>query len=413
MFAPKVTKPQTKAAESPIGKLTPQHSMFAGHRLGHNPVEQMLFLQRTIGMAQRATNLTENEPHGHNGREPEGPAREAPFASWDFSKVPVFPPGRTDQSRARSPLTAAPPLAAAIQAKLAIGRVDDPLEHEADRVADQVMRMPGPPVRQPRISRMSTADAEKAQAKSDRGDLGGTDATAAVRSTPRSPGRPLDGQTRLYFEPRFGADFSKVRVHDDDGAVQSARNADALAYTVGKDVVFGAGGFAPGTAAGRRLLAHELAHVVQQDGALPTIMRAPKTPAPAPTPLTLPVEGVDMPWIGRGADLDSSLLGYLRDDQYFWNEYLARWPEQLNPSNRTLIANNHAPIVNSTWLKYHPQHGAYVGDELHHHHVGQGSRCVPLPERLHRAYTVFHPQRRTVGSPSRPAPTGGESALPP
>lgn len=81
-----------------------------------------------------------------------------------------------------------------------------------------------------------------------------------------SPGQPLDSATRAFMEPRFGHDFGEVRVHADTKAARSARAVDALAYTLGSDVVFGAGLYAPGTAEGRRLLAHELTHVVQQGG---------------------------------------------------------------------------------------------------------------------------------------------------
>jgi outer membrane protein OmpA-like peptidoglycan-associated protein len=85
-----------------------------------------------------------------------------------------------------------------------------------------------------------------------------------VHEVLRSPGKPLDGQGRSFFEPRFGHDFSQVRVHADEKAAESARDVNALAYTVGHDLVFGKGLFAPATNSGRRLLAHELAHVVQQ-----------------------------------------------------------------------------------------------------------------------------------------------------
>jgi hypothetical protein len=80
----------------------------------------------------------------------------------------------------------------------------------------------------------------------------------------RSSGQPLDAATRAFFEPRFAHDFSHVRVHTDAKAAESARAVNALAYTVGRDVVFGAGEFAPSTYNGRRLLAHELAHTIQQ-----------------------------------------------------------------------------------------------------------------------------------------------------
>jgi peptidoglycan hydrolase-like protein with peptidoglycan-binding domain len=85
-----------------------------------------------------------------------------------------------------------------------------------------------------------------------------------VHDVLRSSGQPLDAETRAFMEPRFGHDFSGVRIHTDAQAGESARTVNALAYTVGRDVVFGAGQLAPGTTAGNRLLAHELAHVVQQ-----------------------------------------------------------------------------------------------------------------------------------------------------
>jgi hypothetical protein len=83
----------------------------------------------------------------------------------------------------------------------------------------------------------------------------------------RSPGQPLDSATRAFFEPRFGHDFSGVQVHTDARAAESAKAVNALAYTVGSDVVFGAGQYAPDTSGGRSLIGHELTHVVQQRGA--------------------------------------------------------------------------------------------------------------------------------------------------
>jgi hypothetical protein len=92
---------------------------------------------------------------------------------------------------------------------------------------------------------------------------------------PGSPGRPLDPATRAFMEPRFGHDFSRVRVHADALAAESAAAMEAAAYTVGHDVVFGAGQYAPETSRGRSLLAHELAHVVNP--ALGWLSRSPDT----------------------------------------------------------------------------------------------------------------------------------------
>jgi hypothetical protein len=85
----------------------------------------------------------------------------------------------------------------------------------------------------------------------------------------RSGGQPLSQSLRNFFEPRFGYDFSQVRVHTDAQAAESARTLSARALTVGHDVVFGAGQYAPETTAGQRLLAHELTHAVQQNVSKP------------------------------------------------------------------------------------------------------------------------------------------------
>jgi outer membrane protein OmpA-like peptidoglycan-associated protein len=87
-----------------------------------------------------------------------------------------------------------------------------------------------------------------------------------VHEVLRSPGQPLDAQTRNFFEPRFGRSFNNVRVHADESSEKSARAINAEAYTVGNQIVFDSGRFAPGTAHGKKLLAHELAHVSQQSG---------------------------------------------------------------------------------------------------------------------------------------------------
>jgi len=91
---------------------------------------------------------------------------------------------------------------------------------------------------------------------------------AVVHEVLSSPGQPLDPATRAFMEPRFGHDFSRVRVHADNRAAESARAVNALAYAVGRDVVFDSGQYTPHSPTGRKLIAHELAHVVQQDGSV-------------------------------------------------------------------------------------------------------------------------------------------------
>ncbi|HEV7859431.1 MAG TPA: DUF4157 domain-containing protein [Pyrinomonadaceae bacterium] len=97
------------------------------------------------------------------------------------------------------------------------------------------------------------------------GEASATEAPPQVYQALRSPGLPLDPSSREFFESSFGGlDFSHVRLHTDSDAAQSAASVDALAYTVGSDVFFGGGQYAPETSAGQQLLAHELTHVVQQ-----------------------------------------------------------------------------------------------------------------------------------------------------
>jgi outer membrane protein OmpA-like peptidoglycan-associated protein len=160
-----------------------------------------------------------------------------------------------------------------LQTKLRINEPGDIYEQEADGVAEQVMRMPAseaPVAPAPvQISRKCAAceEQDKLQKKEAQTvqSIGG-EAPARVHEVLHSSGQPLDAATRAYFEPRFGRDFSRVRVHADTAAAQSAREVNAHAYTVGYNIVFGVGRFAPATQEGRRLIAHELTHVVQQSG---------------------------------------------------------------------------------------------------------------------------------------------------
>ena len=145
-----------------------------------------------------------------------------------------------------------------LQTNLVIGASNDPLEQEADRVADQVLAAQANPA-------VSHA-APKIQRDSQAADAATQDAPASVDRALASSGRPLDAPLRHDMEQRFGHDFSRVRIHADSAAEQSAREIKANAYTVGRDIAFGAGQFAPETQEGRRLIAHELTHVVQQSG---------------------------------------------------------------------------------------------------------------------------------------------------
>lgn len=147
-----------------------------------------------------------------------------------------------------------------LQTKLKVNEPGDVYEQEANRIADQLMAAPAhsvvsgaPPRRIQRFPGQSNGQVDVVP--------------ASVDQTLASGGRPLEPALRQDMEQRFGHDFSNVRVHTGAPARDSARSLHALAYTVGNDIVFGAGQYPATTRTERWLLAHELAHVIQQEGA--------------------------------------------------------------------------------------------------------------------------------------------------
>jgi hypothetical protein len=268
-------------SKTPESKRDNSVSQKQGTNLSHplrSPVNQILFLQRTIGnqAVQRLFKV------GGGQRSAVG--------------------GRT-------------------QAKLKIGQPGDIYEQEADRVAEQVMRMPEPQLRRqpeeeeeeeellqtkslakptpqllqrqaeeekkeeliqtkapseqitPLVQRQVEEEKEEEEILQTKKREGTTpEVTHAFESSInalKGGGQPLPESVHAYFEPRFGYDFTGVRVHTDAKAAESAQAVNAMAYTVGSDVVFGAQQYAPGTYAGNHLLAHELTHTVQQGSNVP------------------------------------------------------------------------------------------------------------------------------------------------
>jgi Domain of unknown function (DUF4157) len=147
---------------------------------------------------------------------------------------------------------------ASAPATVRVGRSDDTYEREADRAADRA-------VRYARTGSLSTAaPLARVQRRGAEGAPGPGEAPPAVHAVLAADGQPLEPRSRGVMESAFGHDFGRVRIHTDAAAAASARSVAAHAYTVGDHVVFAAGRFAPDSDRGLRLLAHELAHVVQQ-----------------------------------------------------------------------------------------------------------------------------------------------------
>jgi hypothetical protein len=164
-----------------------------------------------------------------------------------------------------------------LQPRLTINQPDDVYEREADAMADKVMRMPDhedmtQPFFRPRISSLQRkcAHCEEEEKNMQRKELNNEIATPAdgmegyVKQL-NNGGQSLSKQTRSFFEPRFGHDFSEVKVHTDPVAAKSAQSINALAYTSGSHIVFNDRQYSPGSTSGKKLLAHELTHVVQQN----------------------------------------------------------------------------------------------------------------------------------------------------
>lgn len=162
-----------------------------------------------------------------------------------------------------------------LQPKLSLGTPGDRYEQEADRVAEGATSAAPTKLRRSCSCGGTCSGCQAASHEGEKDHLrtkrvGGEAAhpsavPSIVHQVVGSPGSPLDHATRRDMEARLDHDFGEVRIHTDSNAAESARAVNSLAYTVGNDIVFGAGQYAPSTAVGRKLLAHELVHTMQQD----------------------------------------------------------------------------------------------------------------------------------------------------
>ncbi len=203
----------------------------------------------------------------------------APGVSWDIGRVAIT----------------APPRAVSPSIPIPIGRTDDPLERDAARAA---------------TTSAPTATGSPAATAGPSGRFAGT-APAEVAAVLRQPGRPLDASTRAAFGARFGFDFADVRVHDDSAAQRSAAAVHADAYTVGPHIVFGDRASVH-TGDGRRLLAHELTHVVQQARVGAMLQRQPRD---RPSDTAPPKKG---PGSTGSAFIPADLVSELTRDNETW-----------------------------------------------------------------------------------------------
>jgi hypothetical protein len=237
-----------------------QHTIAGGECSAcRNEQSTLLRSQRAFGPPSAPVAVQGNSPAQEHGTSFNSAFDRASRFGHDFSQIPIHSPA-----------------AGVIQTKLAINKSGDQYEQEADCISEQVMRMPEPQLQRacacggacPKCqTEQPGREHESLQTKRvQASDTGQIAAPPIVHEVLRSPGQSLDTATRAFMEQRFGHDFSRVRVHTGAAAEQSARDVNAHAYTMGQNIVFGSGRFAPGTHQGRWLIAHELTHVVQQKG---------------------------------------------------------------------------------------------------------------------------------------------------
>lgn len=159
------------------------------------------------------------------------------------------------------------------QAKMAVSQPGDEYEQEADQTAARIMNMSEPEIH----SKVETKEKRMTMPPRNRLTL------LHLESVVPGAGQPLPDPSRNFFEPRIGHDLSRVRIHTDDNAAESAKAMEAKAYTIGQNIVFDPGHYSPETYAGKRLIAHELSHVVQQDsGRITSLVQRAENPYQGP-----------------------------------------------------------------------------------------------------------------------------------
>jgi hypothetical protein len=178
------------------------------------------------------------------------------------------------------------------QPKHTVNQPNDIYEQEADAVADKVMRMPNPGYNDSSFFKPAPAivqrkcqhceEEEKVHRKeSTSAEVRGSNRLDSYVGSLGTSGQPLPESSRQFFEPRFGQDFSNVRLHTDSVAAKSAQSINALAYTTGNNIVFNSGQYSPDSDSGKKLMAHELTHVVQQKSAANGQIQRAMAPCPA------------------------------------------------------------------------------------------------------------------------------------
>jgi hypothetical protein len=240
VYAQKQNQPQQQVSPS----ITRSSAKFLAANYGVHPI---MHLQRTIRNQAVQRLLEANAEALELGSDAPATTR----FTHDFSRISVY--GKTPVK---------------LQAKLTVSTPGDLCEQEADAIADRVMRISDHLAslskhHQSPTKPVSVRLAPLVQTKSESGAAISNTLSNKISSL-RDGGSEMDGNTQAFMQSHFGTDFSHVRIHADGDAANMTRELGAYAFTVGRDIYFDAGKYAPETNAGKHLLAHELTHVIQQ-----------------------------------------------------------------------------------------------------------------------------------------------------
>ena len=326
--------------------------------------------------------------------------QRASHFNYDFSQVPPYPRQ-----------TVVP------QTKLTINQPGDAYEQEADQTAEVVMHMTD--------LEASVDDEEQAKnAPTHNESKGSPVRAAAIPGVPpavdtvvsNGEGQPLDTTTRAFVEPRFGHDFSQVRIHADKQAGESAQTLNALAYTVGQNVVFAPGQYQPATNTGQRLLAHELAHVLQQTGQ-PELRAASRLPMNLRSGVPNTIQAKDdaksdplADILPPGTNLQESKSLLL---DLFGKDALDRVVAEIrgNEAAKKLVRNSGAPAVLALVDTRNPKGLDPAGAEKKlttDKQLYERSRLAKRPEQAQEKSWLFQEKPPTQ---NKPAATGEESPI--
>jgi hypothetical protein len=272
------------------------------------------------------------------------------------------------------------------QPKLTINQPNDAYEVEADAMADKVMRMEMPsnglqlkPLPISSVQR-KCAHCEEEQ-KMQRKEMNGSETTADAGLESyvgglQSGGQTLSAEARSFYEPRFGYDFSNVKVHTDSIASKSAQSINALAYTSGSNIVFNSGQYSPNTDSGKRLLGHELTHVVQQGNRIAAKKIQKQV---EPDIASLPAKNYLDRFSNSYYDLDYRSAG----------DSLSTWVVLEYPDG-TIIDFN----INDLREESNPAFN--LADSMSYGHVGPGNRIFPRELNSRTLPNLWRVRRETI-----------------